>query len=108
MRSLSIAVLWLAPSLALAQTAPTPTELLGPANPALKGPPVTYRSAFDGRPAEPAETPWKDANDEVRRLGGHIGILQEDDTAPGGHAGHSGEGAAAAASPQKPTGHHHE
>jgi hypothetical protein len=81
MRSLSIAVLWLAPSLALAQTQ-TPTDLFGPANPQLQGPPAAYRSVFDAPPPQGDEASWRRANDEAGRLRGHTGQLRESDEPP--------------------------
>lgn len=40
--------------------------------------PLPYRSAFDGyQPhADPVAAPWREANDLVRRLGGHAGHLR--------------------------------
>lgn len=45
------------------------------ADPAVRVPAPVYRSAFeDYRPfAEQAPAPWRELNDEVRRLGGHGG-----------------------------------
>jgi hypothetical protein len=82
MRILSIAALCLAPSLALAQTAHSPADPLGPVNPQVKGPPTTYRSAFETRPQGTDEVPWAAANEEVRRIGGHVGSLREDEAMP--------------------------
>lgn len=76
MRSTLIAVLWLAPSMALAQTA-NPADLFGPADPQMKGPPTTYQSVFEKQPPGPEESPWRAANDEAGRLGGHVGQLRE-------------------------------
>jgi hypothetical protein len=81
MRSLPIAVLWLAPSLALAQTQ-TPADLFGPANPQLPGPPVTYRSVFDAAAPQSDEVSWRRANGEAGRLGGHAGQLRESNEPP--------------------------
>ena len=107
MRLKLIAVLWLAPSMALAQPQPEAGPF-GAADPALKGPPAVYRSVFDATTAASDEIRWKDANDEARRLGGHVGILQGDDPAAGDHAAHANHGGAVTTAPRKPTGHHHE
>lgn len=50
-----------------------------PADPKAPVAPVTYKSAFEGYRSleEPKPTPWRDANDEAARVGGHIGILRE-------------------------------
>lgn len=76
MRSLSIAVLWLVPSLALAQTE-TPADLFGPANPQWQGPPAAYRSVFDAAQPQADEVSWRRANDEAGRLRGHVGQLRD-------------------------------
>ncbi len=63
-----------------------------PADPLATTPPAAYRSAYEGyrplRDQKPAS--WRDANDEVARAGGHLGIFG------GAHAGH---GKATPASP---------
>jgi hypothetical protein len=107
MRSILIAVLWLAPSMALAQAA-GPSDLFGPANPQMKGPPTSYHSVF-GKPSSGAEaTPWRAANDEVRRLGGHVGSLREsEDTPAAAPSGHDMHGAANAAPSQRMHPHDH-
>lgn len=68
----------LAAGTATAQSGPRPD----PANPEARVPAATYRSAFDGyRRAEgEARTNWREANEEVRRVGGHLGILREQAT----------------------------
>jgi hypothetical protein len=52
---------------------------LDPADPEARVPAATYRSAFDGyrRVEGEARKDWREANDEVRRVGGHLGILRE-------------------------------
>jgi hypothetical protein len=102
MRSTLIAVLWLAPSMALAQTATT-IEQFGPANPQMKGPPTTYQSPFEKQPSGAEATPWRAANDEAGRLSGHIGQLGESDQ-PTDHSMHGA--ANAASSPRMPTHDH--
>jgi hypothetical protein len=99
-----IAVLCLAPSVALAQAA-SESDLLGPASPHLKGPPTTYRSAFGSPPAETEATPWRAANEEAGRLGGHVGQLQDAETGAEvkGHELHG----AAAAPPSRMNSHEH-
>ena len=55
-----------------------------PADPQATTPPAAYRSAYEGyrplRDQKPAS--WRDANNEVARVGGHLGIFS------GAHAGH--------------------
>lgn len=104
MRSILIAVLWLAPSMALAQTAPE-SDLLGPASPNFKGPPTAYRSAFTPSPAESEATPWRAANDQAARLGGHVGQLQ--DPEGNGSKGHDMRGDANAAPSPRMNSHEH-
>lgn len=50
-----------------------------PADAQLRVPAPTYRSAFEGyKPTGPDPKPvWREANEEVGRVGGHIGILRE-------------------------------
>lgn len=50
-----------------------------PANPEARVPAATYRSALEGyqRAEGEARTSWREANEEVRRAGGHLGILRE-------------------------------
>lgn len=101
MRSTLIAVLWLAPSIALAQAAPS-ADPFGPANPQMKGPPTTYRSVFGKPPLGPEATPWRAANDEAGRLGGHVGQLRESEGSPAAPgAGQDTHGAADAAPSQR-------
>lgn len=58
-----------------------------PADPGVKAPPVRYESAFTGYQSFRDEklAPWREANDEVGRIGGHAGIF-----GGAGHAGHGG------------------
>ena len=58
-----------------------------PADAKAKAPPVEYRSAFEGyRPyAEPELAPWRAVNEEVRRVGGHLGIVRT--SKPAAHGG---------------------
>lgn len=64
------------------------------ADPQAATPPVRHSSAFTGyRPlGEEKPAPWRDINDEVARIGGHIGIFrsQASGAAPAaaGHSGH--------------------
>lgn len=64
-----------AAGIASAQQARTPD----PADPARAVPPVRYQSVFTGFRAQPddRQTPWRESNDEVRRLGGHVGHVPE-------------------------------
>lgn len=106
MRSILIAGLWLAPSMALAQAA-TPADLLGPASPQMKGPPTAYRSVFGQQPPDPAAVPWRAFNDEAGRLGGHAGQLRESD-APASASHHDMHGAPNAAPSPRTHNHDHE
>jgi hypothetical protein len=49
-----------------------------PADPRASVPSTPYRSDFEGyRSLEEAKrTPWREANDEAARIGGHVGILR--------------------------------
>lgn len=55
-----------------------------PANPATPVPKPVYESAFAGyRPwSEPDTGRWREANEEVRRLGGHAGHVKPAAKAP--------------------------
>lgn len=92
--------------MALAQTAPQ-SDLFGPVNPQMKGPPTTYQSVFGKQPSSPDDSPWRAANDEAGRLGGHIGQLRESDTPVASPAGHDMQGAADAAPSQRTHSHDH-
>ncbi len=67
-----------------------------PADPKARVPSVEYRSAFEGyrRYAEPEVTGWREMNEEVGRVGGHLGIVREaakpgaKAPAQAGHGGH--------------------
>ena len=50
----------------------------GPTHPAAPVPATTYESAFAGYVSlrEEKLAPWRDVNDEVGRVGGHVGILR--------------------------------
>jgi len=65
------ALLALAAGSVAAQQKPRPD----PADPAAPTAPGTYRSAFEGyRPFADAEVErWREANEEMQRLGGHVG-----------------------------------
>jgi hypothetical protein len=73
-----------------------------PADPAAAVPAPAYRSAFEGyRPLrDEAPVAWRGANDEVARIGGHLGLFGGAQTpaqpAPGG----------AKPAPASPHGHH--
>ncbi len=55
-----------------------------PADPQAATPPAAHRSALEGYRAFRDEKPlsWREANDEVGRVGGHLGLFG------GKHAGH--------------------
>jgi len=69
-----------------------------PSDPSAGTPPVQYRSAFEGyRPyAEVAPGRWREANEEMQRLGGPLGHVPRPPAAgkpapkPAAHAGHGG------------------
>jgi hypothetical protein len=65
----------LAAGAAVAQSGARPD----PADPNARVPETAYRSAFEGyRNHELSrQTPWRDANEAVGRVGGHVGILRE-------------------------------
>ena len=67
-----------------------------PADPGAKVPAVNYESAFAGYTPYREEklAPWREVNDEVGRVKGHVGIF--------GGAGHGGHGAGGKAGPSKP------
>lgn len=50
-----------------------------PANPEARVPAAAYRSGFEGYRKHDLskQTPWRDANEAVGRVGGHVGILRE-------------------------------
>ena len=49
-----------------------------PADPTAPGPAFQYESAFEGYRTyrETPLAPWREVNDEVARVGGHLGILR--------------------------------
>ena len=50
-----------------------------PADPAVRVPETAYRSAFEGYRNHDLskQIPWRAANEEVGRVGGHVGILRD-------------------------------
>jgi hypothetical protein len=71
-RILAVAVLACATAAAGAQVPAQPPADRGAA------PPPTYQSAYEGyRPyVEEPLAPWREVNDTVERVGGHVGILR--------------------------------
>jgi hypothetical protein len=71
----------------LTATAQQRTTERSPTNPSAAVPAVKYESAFTGylRFRDEKLAPWREVNDEVGRVGGHLGIF-------GGAAGHAGHG----------------
>jgi hypothetical protein len=65
---------------------------IAPTDASASVPPTQYRSAFSGYQSqqELALRPWRDVNDEMGRLGGHVGHLK--DSAPSDSASPSGSG----------------
>ncbi len=95
MRAGIVMVAALAPLIAAAQSAPGPDA----SDPKAAKPPAGYRSAFDGyRPyAEPDIARWREVNEEMGRLGGHVGHVPgslpargaaPQSAKPPAHAGH--------------------
>jgi hypothetical protein len=82
----------LAPYAAAQQPAVAPH----PADPAAPAPAVKYESAFSGYRGfrEEPLVPWRGVNDEVARVGGHLGIV--------GGAGHGASKPAPKAQPKPP------
>ena len=82
-------------ALLLAVLLTTPISAIGadakPTDPTAAAPAPEYRSVFEGyKPfREEAVTNWRTLNEEVGRVGGHVGIMG----GAGGHAGHGGAGA---------------
>jgi len=72
-----IAVIALAAHAPLAAAQPAAARN-DPADPAAPAPAFQYESAFKGYRSyrETPLTPWRDVNDEVARVGGHLGILR--------------------------------
>ena len=77
MKNLLIAVIALAAHGSLAAAQPTASHT-NPADPDAPAPALQYESAFTDYRAfrETPLAPWRDVNDEVARVGGHLGILR--------------------------------
>lgn len=90
----------LAAGSAAAQSAARPD----PADPAVRVPETAYRSAFEDyrRHDLSKQTPWREANDEVGRIGGHTGVLREQ-PAHGTQVPAAGAGGAGAAQQGAPS-----
>ena len=99
-RRLFAAALVCAAGAAGAQT-PAPNEA------AVAAPPA-YRSAFEGyRPyAEEPPAPWREVNDTVGRVGGHVGVLRADESSAAPPAATPGAAPAPAAKEQSHDAHH--
>lgn len=91
--------IWLA-ALAAGSAAAQSAARPDPADPAVRVPETAYRSAFEDyrRHDLSKQTPWREANDEVGRIGGHTGVLR-DPSAQGKQASAEGGGAAEKAAP---------
>jgi hypothetical protein len=72
-----------------------------PADPAVRVPETAYRSAFDGYQKHELskQVPWREANDAVHRVGGHLGILREQGAQDEGSRGRGAEGTSTGAVP---------
>jgi len=71
-------------------------------------PPPAYRSAFEGyRPyVEEPLAPWREVNDTVGRVGGHVGVLRADENNAPPQPAPSGAGHAPAAKEPSHDAHH--
>jgi hypothetical protein len=101
-RTLAAAALVCAAGAAGAQT---PAQPLPEA--AVAAPPA-YRSAFEGyRPyVEEPLAPWREVNDTVGRVGGHVGVLRADESGAPPQPATSGMGTAPAAKEPSHDAHH--
>ena len=79
MNPIPVALALFAASAAFAQA---PAARRDPTDPQARIPAVEYRSAFENYRAErdPPATNWREANENVRRIGGHAGYVAK----PGG------------------------
>lgn len=70
---------WLLAALAAGNAVAQERQRPDPADPRATSQAPVYRSAFEGYRTieESKRIPWREANDEVERVGGHIGILRE-------------------------------
>jgi hypothetical protein len=87
--------LLLGPLAAFAQSGARPD----PTDPRLSTPAPAVESAFAGYRSfrdEPV-APWREVNDEVSRVGGHVGVLRADEAAEKQSAGTAAQPAAKAA-----------
>jgi len=77
MKHALVAVIALAAHGPLAAAQPSASHT-NPADPAAPVPSLHYESAFKGYRAsrETPLAPWRDVNDEVARVGGHLGIVR--------------------------------
>jgi len=77
MKNAFIAVIAFAAHAPLAAEQPAAART-DPANPEVSVPAIRYDSAFDGYRGyrQTPIAPWRDVNDEVARVGGHLGILR--------------------------------
>jgi hypothetical protein len=71
-------------------------------------PPPAYRSAFEGyRPyVEEPLAPWREVNDTVGRVGGHVGVLRADESSAPPPPATPGAAPAPAAKEQSHDAHH--
>jgi hypothetical protein len=75
------AMLWLCCAIGALLSLPSAAQQAAasnPADPSVAVPPPSYESAFSGyvRQREEKLAPWREVNEEVARVGGHIGILR--------------------------------
>lgn len=85
----------------VAQAPPLFAAGSAPTDPSAPAPRVTYNSAFEGYHGHREEPPadWRAVNDEVGRVGGHIGIFRGAGAHADSHAGKAGTPAAAEGQP---------
>lgn len=69
-------ILFILAAISAGAAAAQPAEKPAPADPRARGPVVEYRSVFDDyrRYAEPEVSGWREKNQEVGRIGGHVGM----------------------------------
>lgn len=82
-----LAIVWLSPAAAQQQD-----RRPHPADPAATAPALRHPSAFEGyrRLGDDQRSGWREANDEVARAGGHIGILKAAPAGSGNSGSHAG------------------
>lgn len=93
---------WMAAAIALAAGPALAQSRPKPDDPKAAAAPIEHRSAFEGyRPfRDEAMVPWREVNDEVGRVGGHVGVLRAEEAVPPVPTGATPQPAAKAAPAQ--------